>query len=202
MNMKSFEAVGYSKQKAIESINLDVNLEKFVNATSKWKNAGSPLNTKDLNNFMTSYLKGTKAMGGYIVVDAAVDDTRQRPYSVINEVTDGKRKTKTFYQIKEAEFTTKYKKENKVVLDEEGNEVTKEVEIPVVKLTAVGAIVDKADKKDAANRLMKELITENKRQYVIEIAKEVVEGKKYASYGDYTPSSAAKQGKFIFFINN
>ena len=39
-----------------------------------------------------------------------------------------------------------------------------------------------------------------KKDYVIEIVKEVTEGQKYAGYGQYTPSKSAKLGKFMFFV--
>ena len=47
---------------------------------------------------------------------------------------------------------------------------------------------------------MKELIEENKKDYVVEIVKEVTAGQKYAGYGQYTPSKSAKLGKFMFFV--
>ena len=49
--MKTVEAQGYSKEKALEATGLDVQLEMLKNATQAWKKAGSPMNTKDLNRF-------------------------------------------------------------------------------------------------------------------------------------------------------
>lgn len=124
--MKNFEAQGFSKTKAFETTGIDVELNMLKNATQAWKKAGSPLNTKTIGNFMAAYIKDKKAVGAYIVVEAASDDTRLRPYQVINEVTTGKRKTSTVYQVKEAELAVKYVKDTKVVKtkvkDEEGNE--------------------------------------------------------------------------------
>ena len=102
--MKTVEAQGYNKEKALESTGLDVELDRLKNATTAWKKAGSPLNTKELNKFMAAYIKDKKAVGAYLVIESASDDTRIRPYSVINEVTKGKRKSSTTYQIKEADF--------------------------------------------------------------------------------------------------
>ena len=190
--MKSFEAQGYSKEKALEATGLDIELDRFKNATLSWKKEGSPINAKDLNAFMANYIKEKKAVGAYIVVEGSADDTRLRPYSVINETTTGKRKTTTTYQIKEATLKVKYSK----AVGEDGEEV----EVPTVDVIEVGAVEARADKKDLALKIMKELIEINKKDYIVEIVKEVTEGQKYAGYGQYTPSKSAKLGKFIFFV--
>lgn len=192
--MKTIEVQGYSKQKAYEAAGLDVELEMFRNATLAWKKAGSPMGTKALNAFMAAYLKDKKATGAYLVIEPASDDTRLRPYTVINEVTHGKRKTTTKYQIKEADLKVKTRK---VVSEETGEEK----EIQEVEVLSLGAVVRTADRKDAAMKLMKELIEENNTNYAVEIVKEVTDGQKYAGYGIYTPSKSAKLGKFMFFTN-
>lgn len=190
--MKTVEAQGYNKEKALEASGLDIELERFKNATQAWKKAGSPMNTKDMNRFMEGYIKNNKCVGAYLVIEPSSDDTRLRPYTVINETTKGKRKTTTTYQIKEAELKVKYVRST----DAEGNEI----ETPEVQVIAVGAVEGRADKKDGALKLMKELIEANKKNYVIEIVKEVTEGQRYAGYGQYTPSKSAKVGKFVFFV--
>ena len=192
--MKTVEAQGYSKEKALEASGLDVDFEMLKNATQAWKKAGSPMNSKALNTFMADYVKRNKVVGAYLVIESASDDTRLRPYNVINEVTEGKRKAKTTYQIKEAELKVKYEK---VVDSETGEESQK----AVVSVISAGAVEARADKKDQAFKTMKELIEANKKNYVVEIVKEITEGQKYAGYGLYTPSKSAKQGKFMFFVN-
>ena len=191
--MRTVEAQGYSKEKALEATGLDVELDRLKNATQAWKKAGSPMSTKQLNQFMEDYIRRNKTVGAYLVVEPSSDDTRLRPYNVINEVTEGKRKAKTTYQIKEAEFKLKTEK----VVNEEGEESTR----TVVSVLETGRVEGKADKKDTAFKLMKEMIEANKKNYVVEIVKEIVEGQKFAGYGVYTPSKSAKQGKFMFFIN-
>lgn len=190
--MKTVEAQGYSKEKALETTGLDVQLEMLKNATQAWKKAGSPMNTKDLNRFIADYIKKNKLVGAYLVIEPSSDDTRLRPYSVINETTTGKRKTTTTYQIKEADLKVKYA----TAVDENGETV----EIPSVEVIGVGAVEARADKKDLALKIMKELIEENHKDYVVEIVKEVTEGQRYAGYGQYTPSRSAKLGKFLFFV--
>lgn len=229
MFMKVVESQGYSKEKALENSGLDISIDMLKNATLAWKKAGQPINQKDLNRFMVEYMKRNKLIGGaYLVIEPSSDDTRLRPYSVINETTNGKRKTTTTYQIKEAILDVKYHTETKVVTDKEGiakavevqvpyrkamievevvdketgvkSMKMKEVEIPEVVVRSVGAVEGKADKKENALALMKELIEENKKDYVIEIVKEVTGGQRYAGYGQYTPSKSAKLGKFLFFV--
>jgi len=80
------------------------------------------------------------------------------------------------------------------------NEAGETIEIPVVDVISVGAVEGRAPKKDAALKLMKELIEKNKCDYVVEIVKEITDGQKYAGYGQYTPSKSAKLGKFVFFV--
>lgn len=194
MNMRIVEAQGYSKEKAFIESELDANLDKFRNATISWKKAGAPISGKKLEEFLTAYMKEKKAVGIYLVVTPSSDDTRLRPYTVINEATKGKRKATTTYQIKEADLKVKTKMVKGA--DEDGNEI--EVEEVNVTVSNTGAVEGRATKKDAAVKLMKELIKENRKDYVIEIVKEITEGQKYASYGVYTPSKTAEKGQFIF----
>ena len=194
MNMRIVEAQGYSKEKAFIETELDANLDKFRNATISWKKAGAPISGKKLEEFLTAYMKEKKAVGIYLVVTPSSDDTRLRPYTVINEATKGKRKATTTYQIKEADLKVRTKMVKDT--DEDGNEI--EVEEVTVAVSNTGAVEGRATKKDAAVKLMKELIKENRKDYVIEIVKEITEGQKYASYGVYTPSKTAEKGQFIF----
>lgn len=228
--MKLVEAQGYNKKKAYESAGLDVELDMLKNATQAWKKAGSPLNSKEMQKFLTNYIKDKRAVGAYLVVDPSSDDTRTRPYTIINEVTAGRRKATTVYQVKEATFNVKLNKATKIEVDKEtgeekeveiltpyvkeiitvkvkdketGEEVEKqkEIEVPTVKVFETGAVEGRAERKDSAFKLMKELIEANKKDYVVEIVKEITDGQKYAGYGQYTPSKSAKLGKFVFAVN-
>lgn len=190
--MKIAEAQGYSKQKALETTGFDVDIERLKNATQSWKKAGAPLSGKKLTEFLEAYIKDNKVYGAYVVIEAASDDTRERPYKVINEATKGKRKATTTYQVKEAELKIKYHNTK----DEEGNDI----EVPEVTVVSSGKVEGRATKKDQAIKLMKDLIKQNKKDYVIEIVKEITEGQKFAAYGEYTPSKSAELGKFLFAI--
>lgn len=83
-----------------------------------WKKAGAPINPKDLNVFMANYMKRNQLAGAYLVIEAASDDTRLRPYSVINETTQLLNVKQPLIQIKEAELKVKYTKS--IVTDENG----------------------------------------------------------------------------------
>jgi hypothetical protein len=194
MIMKIVEAQGYSKEKALNTTELGVGLDRLKNATMKWKKAGSPVNSGELKKFMEEYIHKNKVVGGYIVVDPSSDDTRSRPYTVINEATKGSRKYLVVYQVKEGAF----KVTEKTHVNEEGEDVV----VKEVKVVGVGATEAKHSKKSDAVKAMKELIVENKKDYIIEIAKEAVEGQPFAAYGQYTPSKSAKEGKFLFFVED
>lgn len=185
------EAQGYTRETAFEASGIDADFTKFKNATLAWGKKGSPLNTKDLSKFAQEYMTKQKLVGCYIVIENSSADTRERPYKIINEVTTGKRKTKRSYQIMEAELQVK----NAPTVDEEG----KKKDNFTVKVLSEGAVEAKADKKETAFNLMKDLIDTTNKNYVVKIVNEVVEGQTYAAYGLYTPSKSAKLGKFVFF---
>jgi hypothetical protein len=191
MNMITKEAQGFTREAAFNATAIDADYSKFKNATIAWKKKGSPLNTKELNRFAAEYLAKQKAVGAFIVIEGSSADTRERPYKVYNEVTNGKRKQKRFYQVVEAELQTK----SHTVINEEGEPQ----EVVTVTVLSEGVVVAKADKKETAIKLMKECIDETKKNYAIKIVSEVVEGQPYASYGVYAPSKSAKLGKFVFF---
>lgn len=190
MNMLLKEAQGFTKEEAFATTGIDADFSMFKNATQAWKKAGSPLG-KELGKFLAGYSAKQKLIGAYIVVDSSSADTRERPYKIVNEITDGKRKFKRSYAIVEAELKVSTTK----IADEEGNEK----EITNVKVISTGATEGKADKKETAMQLMRDIIAETKKDYVIKIVEEVVEGKEFAGYGIYTPSKSAKTGKFVFF---
>lgn len=189
------ESQGYSKDKALEAAELDITLDRLKNATLAWKKAGSPLNQKTLSTFMAAYIKDKKAVGAYIVVDPASDDTRLRPYNVINETTIGKRKSTTTYQIKEAELAVKFHTEKKMVKTkdkETGEEIETEVEYqtPYKREIIEVEVVDKETKE--VSKKMKEVeipqvkviskgaveATASKKDEALKIMKELIEANK------------------------
>jgi|ERR1035437_1420372 hypothetical protein len=200
--VKIKEAVGFTKVEALatEKIGFDVLTLSGSNATQAWIKAGKPANgTNGFKVFASEQLKKKtkfkEGLGAYVIVEAGVADTRERPYKVIPVITDGARKFKRTHQIIEAELATKLVKEN--VTDENGVVTVKEV--LVAEIISLGAVVATADKKSEALDEMKDWISAEKRDYVVVIAKEVVEGKAIAAYGVYTPSISAKEGTYVAF---
>jgi hypothetical protein len=194
MIMTLKEANGYSREEAYATTGFSADFEMLKNATQAWKKVGSPIDKKKLTQFLTDYATKQKLLGAYIVVDPSSTDTRERPYTIVNEVTDGKRKFKRCYAVVEAEL----KVTSSVTTDEAGEEK----KTHTVKVINTGAVMGKADKKDEAFQIMRDLIRDTKKNFVVKIQEEVVEGKEYAGYGVYTPAKSAKSGKFIFGVTN
>lgn len=203
-NLKIEAVKGFTKEEALSKVNFNAN---FKNATQAWVKAGKPtFGTNDFKVFATEYLKkatkGTAGVGAHVVIDGAVADSRERPYKVLSISNEGTRKYKTVYQIVEAELVTKTKKVMKTVKvkDEEGNvtEVEKEVNEMTAEVKSLGSVVDSCSKKGEAEDLMKQWITDTKRDYVVVVNK-VTDHNPIAAYGVYTPSTSTKEGTFIAF---
>ena len=196
--MKIVECKGFSKEVALDSEVLGFTTEiRGANATQAWIKAGKPtVGTPGFKAFAADQLKlktkNTAGLGVYIVLEAGVEDNRERPYKVISVKTEGARKFKRVYQVTEAVI-----KETPAKKNDDG-----EVVVPAkYEISELGAVVGKAATKGAGNDLLKEWITDQKRDYVLTIAEEVVEGQPIASYGKYTPSVSAKEGTYIAFGN-
>ena len=192
MNMKIAEAQGYSKQKALETTELNHDIKRYKNATITWKKMGAPMGGQALADFFEAYIKDNRAYGAHIVVEPAVDDTRERPYKVVNVKAEGTTKFVTVYQVVEAELKVK----TTVEVDEEGNEF----EVHDVKPVSTGVVAGRAAKKDQAIKLMKDLIKENRKDYMIVRVKEVEGPNAHSAFGIYTPSKSAEVGKFVFAV--
>ena len=141
-----------------------------------WKKAGSPLSGQELKDFLTEYLKKhTKNMAGagcYIVLDAAVSDSRENPYKILNIPTTQKRKMKKIYELVNVE--------TEQVL---GTADSKEDAIALAKSLVTSM------KEDLGVGVKHEC----------RIKKVVTEGEATAFTFEYTPSQNAKQGTFLCF---
>ena len=62
----------------------------------------------------------------------------------------------------------------------------------------MGSVVDSCSKKGEAENLMKQWISDTKRDYVVVVNK-VTDHNPIAAYGIYTPSTSTKEGTFIAF---
>jgi hypothetical protein len=198
--IKIVEVKGFSKEEALSTVDFNTTL-KGANATQAWIKAGSPeTDSKAFKVFVAEQVKSkfnnAAGVGGYVVVEGGVADSRERPYKVISVATEGARKYKSVHQVIEADLTTKVVKEK--VTSEDGVESTKEV-TKVTGYTLIGQAVDSGDTKGEALELMKELIAENKKSYVVVNAKVEVSGQAIEAFGLYTPSVSAKVGTYIAF---
>ena len=105
LNFKSVTISAASKEEAIAQVEeqyFHVNgdaTQAFKNAKAKHEGVWTE---KDEKAFKLDYLekkvKSCPGAGYYITVEAAVADTRQRPYKVEDVKNEGKRKFKSFYK--------------------------------------------------------------------------------------------------------
>ena len=170
INLKKVEVSAFTKAEAIEKAPFQV----LKDATQAWKNAGKPLNDKDLKVFCSEYLakhtKGAVGLGCSITFENGSADTREKPFS-INDIKNeqGKRKYVTGYQ----------------GINPETGEI----------------LFTCFETKAKAKEVAKELYTKEgyrgsvKCNYI----KVVAEGEKGAFDVVYAPSKSAKAGKFILF---
>lgn len=182
--LKIVTAKGYTQAEALEKSGLKIDA-KF-NVTPSFKKEGKPTG-KYLEAFAFEALDSRKltdvaGVGGVIVVESGVADTRERPYKVTPVTTKGSRKWKMVY-------------EGVVGADKDGNG---------------GTIVFSKDTKSEAETAGKAYVTENKVGLTVRVAK-VVDGSidketKVKSAGqpiamtiDYTPSINTAEGEYIFF---
>ena len=176
LNFKKVEVVAASREEAVAQVE---NQYFHVNgdATQAFKNWKSKQNggvtERAVQEFMLDYLskKGKNCPGaGYMItVDAAVGDTRERPYRIENVSGEGKRKFKTTY----------------VAVDVETGKT-------IGKWTT-----NKADALNAVKEMYK--TGEFKGNFELQKVKEVIEGQAVVAKGFYTPSKNTKNGTWIAF---
>lgn len=176
LNFKSATVVAESKDAAI----LDTEEKYFhINgdATQAYKNAKAKhpgiWTERDDKAFKLDYLekKNKSCPGaGYIIVnEAAVGDTRERPYKIEDVKNEGKRKFKTLYKWMDKATGT-------VVCSVDTN---------------------KADAKNAIKELYKNGAYKGEAELVK--TKDVVEGNAVVATAKYTPSKNTKKGTYTVF---
>lgn len=175
LNFKRVDVNAFTLKEAEEVLSNKANFEVFINATTAWRNAGSPLqNTKEFKEFCANYLmektKNKQGLGCVIVYESGKADTRERPWEMTDVVNElGKRKYKTTY----------------LIVDDETGQILAKTQ----------------DNKAKAKELAKELYAKGgyRGKLTCIYTKEVIEGEKKAFTMKYQPSSNAKEGCFIFF---
>ena len=176
LNFKKVEVVAASREEAVAQVE---NQYFHVNgdATQAFKNWKSKqtggVTDRAIKEFMLDYLakKGKNCPGaGYMItVDAAVGDTRERPYRIENVLNEGKRKWKTTY----------------VAVDTETGATIGKWD------------TNKANALNAIKEMYK--TGEFKGNFELQKVKEVIEGQPVVAKGFYTPSKNTKNGTWIAF---
>ena len=176
LNFKKVEVVAASREEAVAQVE---NQYFHINgdATQAFKNWKQKQNggvtERSVKEFMLDYLskKGKNCPGaGYMItVDAAVGDTRERPYRIENVLNEGKRKWKTTY----------------VAVDTETGATIGKWD------------TNKANALNAIKEMYK--TGEFKGNFELLKVKEVIEGQPVVARGFYTPSKNTKNGTWIAF---
>ena len=176
LNFKKVEVVAASREEAIAQVE---NAYFHVNgdATQAFKNWKAKQNggvtERAVKEFMLDYLakKGMICPGaGYMItVDAAIGDTRERPYRVEDIPNEGKRKFKTVYKW----------------IDKETGTVVAQAD------------TNKADAKNAIKELYK--TGAYKRNAELVQSKDVIDGQAVVATAEYTPSKNTKNRTWIAF---
>ena len=174
MIKREFEV--YSYEEAVAAAEAE-GLKVARNKTVSWKNAGSPISDKDLKAFCVDQLAKEKltdipGVGFLVVVAAGSKDTRERPYTYENVITDGRMETERTYEVRR----------------EDNHDL-------VVSLSGNGAT------KDAAVKAAKEAMPDFKTDMSIEVVYRVKDGKNIVGHLRYTPSVNTEKGRYIFLGN-
>lgn len=176
LNFKTLEVTGATKQEALNNAPFKVlydATQAYKNWMEKQKQEGTTVTEAMKKNFYVEYLakktKNAPGVGCSITVDAAVADTRERPYKITDVKNEkGKRKYSTIYTIK----------------DKNTNEILAKCD------------ETKAKAKEVLKKLYKDGY---KGEAICTYTKEVTEGEPVAFYGEYTPSKSSKAGLYIVF---
>ena len=174
MVKKEFEV--YSYVEAVEAAEA-LGYKVIRNKTASWKNAGSPIGDAALKTFANDQLAKEKltdvpGVGFMVVVANGSKDTRERPYTFKNVVTEGRMATERTYEVRR-----------------------KDTDELVVSLAGDGAT------KEAAIKAAKEVMCDVKADLYGAVVYRVKDGKSKVFELDYTPSINAEKGRYIFLGN-
>lgn len=174
MNFKRMEVVGTTKEEALAKAPFDI-MGDATQAYKIWlKKQVNGVTDADKKQFMLDYLakksKNVAGVGFVITQEAAVADTRERPYRIDDVKNEqGARKYKTTYQLIDASTG------------------------------AVIAETDetKAKAKEIAKSLYAD--TGFKGNLICTYTKQVVDGEPIAFKATYTPSKSSRVGTYLVF---
>lgn len=183
MNFKRMEVTGITKEEALAKAPFNTTLPG-ADCTAALRNykkahAGKAFTDADMKEFMLEQLakktRNTPGNGCYIVVESAVVDTRERPYTRENVKNEGSRSWKNVF---------------KAINAKTGEVIAKIADTETKRVT-------KAD----ADAMAKKLYTEENCRVDINIekSKEVKNGNKIVARYKYTPSKGSREGVYLVF---
>ena len=174
LNFKRVEVTGATKEEALEKAPFQV-IGDATQAYKNWKKKQvSGVTDAMVKEFMLEYIqkksKSASGIGYSITIEAAVPDTRTRPYTITDVKNEqGKRKYKTTYQL----------------IDKATGEIIASTQ------------ETKAKAKEIAKNLYKE--KGYKGNLICTYTKQVTEGEPVAFEVAYTPSKSSKIGTYLVF---
>lgn len=198
--IKIVECSGYTKEEAFKDLSFNPNdpIVPGANATQAWTKAGKPIpGTQEFKRFVTQQLEEkTKMRPGYgihIVLDTSIPDKRRRPYTVVNNKTEGTRDWDLVYFIREDELVIDSLPEFEPDYDGDLEVTGEQVSVSVAK---PGLIVAQCNSKAEALNKVKELTTQTHKNYSV-LAVKIPDIAPIAAFCIYTPSKSAKMGTYI-----
>lgn len=174
MNFKRMEVVGATKEEALAKAPFDI-MGDATQAYKSWlKKQVNGVTDADKKQFMLDYLtkksKNVAGVGFVITQEAAVADTRERPYRIDDVKNEkGARKYKTIYQL----------------IDSATGAVVAETD------------ETKAKAKELAKELYTK--RGFKGNLICTYTKQVVDGEPIAFKASYTPSKSSRVGTYLVF---
>lgn len=175
---KRMEVTGVTKEEALAQAPFNTNLPG-ADCTQALRNfkkslAGKAFTDADMKQFMAEQLekktRNTPGNGCYIVIESAVADTRERPYTIEDIKNEqGARRYKTVYRW----------------IDDDTEKIVAEVD---------------TTKSDAKNVLKKMYVNkEYKGRAHLVMDKKCVEGQAVVAKAAYTPSKSSRVGTYLVF---
>jgi len=196
------ECTGFTKEEAFKNLPFNPALDAIpgCNITQAWTKQGKPIpGTKEFTRFVLEQLeektKNIPGLGVYLTLDPSKDNTRKKPYSIINNKTIGCRQWVYVYYIQEVTDYT-IDSVNDLDIDENGDEIEGENKLNIVVKEYSDSFVGKYYSKAEAVAAVKELTTVTHKTYALRVLKEP-DINPVAAYCVYRPSKGAKTGTWI-----
>ena len=200
--LKIVECHGYTREDAFKDLHFDPACLAIRgnNATQAWIKSGKPIpGTLDFRRFVSQQLmektKFVPGLGLYIILEAPVQDTRKRPYTLINMIGKGTREWILKYQIRADEIVVDSLPSKSIDFD---GELIDGEEIPNISIAKVGPVIEECDSKADAITEAKRLTAITHKNYSI-IPIKVPDKTPVSAFTIYTPASKTKEGIYIAF---